>query len=488
MNENLVLLSDDDQSIRLVASKALAKAGYLVKTADTLSGLMDLIEHHTARVLVTDVVYPDGDALDILPEIKRKRPELKIIMMSARSTLLTAVKAQEGEVFAYIPKPFALDQMVDTVTDALNVAVDEGYSTSLMTGSDDDQNQLIGQSPAMQDIFRTMARLVSTDLSVMITGESGTGKEVVARALHDLGTRKDQPFVALNMAAIPRELIESELFGHEKGAFTGADRRTDGRFAQAKGGTLFLDEIGDMPPDAQTRLLRVLQDGGYTRVGGRDVVLSDARIIAATHQHLPELIAEGRFREDLYYRLNVVPLNLPPLRDRADDIADLVRRFLVRGAQEGLPTKTVSEDGLSYLEGYHWPGNVRELENLVKRLLVLVDVDVITARDIMPVLTSSPQKDEADATEVSSHDNLADAAAFHLNRFFEVHHGSLPAPGLHARIMAEVERPLIEKTLHATGGNQIKAAEVLGLNRNTLRKKIQTLGISKASVRMGRYR
>ena len=490
MNDNLILLSDDDHSIRLVTSKALAKAGYVVKMAETLSGLMDLIDHHHARVLITDVVYPDGDALGILPEIKQMRPDLKIIMMSARSTLLTAVKAQESEVFAYIPKPFALDQMVDTVADALNVAKNDEDAVSDIARSDDEQTQLIGRSPAMQDIFRTMARLVSTDLSVMITGESGTGKEVVARALHDLGNRKDRPFVALNMAAIPRELIESELFGHEKGAFTGADRRTDGRFAQAKEGTLFLDEIGDMPPDAQIRLLRVLQDGGYTRVGGRDVVLSDARIIAATHQHLPELISKGLFREDLYYRLNVVPLNLPPLRDRPDDIADLVQRFLVRGVQNGLPMKTVSDDGVNYLEGYRWPGNVRELENLVKRLLVLVDEDIITSREIALVLKSSSSERmiSSDPTSMAEHDNLADVAAFHLDQFFKAHHGDLPSPGLYSRIMAEIERPLIEKTLTATGGNQIKAAEVLGLNRNTLRKKIQTFGISIMSARMSRYR
>lgn len=477
MAKNLILLADDDASIRLVASKALTQAGYIVETAETLRAVMERIAHPDIQVLVTDIVYPDGDALDILPEIKQRRPDLLVIMMSARATLLTAVKTQKEAVFAYIPKPFALERLVATVADALmTIGQDTQPALAMLAGGDD--GQLIGRSPAMQDIFRTMARLVSVDLAVMITGESGTGKEVVARALHDLGARKDKPFVALNMAALPRELIESELFGHEKGAFTGADRRTDGRFAQAEGGTLFLDEIGDMPPEAQTRLLRVLQDGGYTRVGGRDLVLSDARIIAATHQNLPQLIAQGLFREDLYYRLNVVPLHLPPLRERSEDIDDLVGRFLRLGVAEGLPLKTVNDEAMHFLKKYHWPGNVRELENMIKRLLVLVDGEVIAAHDVASILSQAPAREDVDT--------LAEAAAFHLERFFDMHQGKMPAPGLYGRVLAEVERPLIEKTLRVTGGNQIKAAELLGLNRNTLRKKISTLGISIIATRMGR--
>ncbi|MCE2517844.1 MAG: nitrogen regulation protein NR(I) [Alphaproteobacteria bacterium] len=483
----LILLSDDDKSIRLVASKALANAGFQVKTAETLEGLMALIDHHDASVLVSDVVYPDGDALDVLPQIKISRPDLNIIMMSARSTLLTAVKAQEGEVFAYLPKPFPLEALVETVTAALaaspKLAANPPVAAEDALG-DGDQSQIVGTSPAMQDIFRSMARLVPTDLSVMITGESGTGKEVVARALHDLGRRRDGPFVALNMAAIPRDLIESELFGHEKGAFTGADRRLDGRFAQAKTGTLFLDEIGDMPPDAQTRLLRVLQDGGYTRVGGREVIRSDARIIAATHQSLPELIQKGQFREDLYYRLNVVPLNLPPLRERPDDIPDLVRHFMARAAGEGLSPKSIAPDAMALLKSSPWPGNVRELENLIRRVLVLVDDGVITSKHLSSLLASGGE--HTPGGEIADADNLSEAAALHIERFFASHNGNLPAPGLYGRILEEVERPLITATLQATGGNQIKAAEVLGLNRNTLRKKIQLLGISPTVSRFKR--
>lgn len=486
----LILLSDDDQSIRLVASKALAKAGFQVKTADTIAGLMGLTEHHDATVLVSDVVYPDGDALDFLPQIKANRPDLHIIMMSARSTLLTAVKAQEGEVFAYLPKPFSLELLVDTVKSAL-AATPKSNGAVEMNQIGGDHSQIVGTSPAMQDIFRSMARLVPTDLSVMINGESGTGKEVVAKALHDLGPRKDGPFVALNMAAIPRDLIESELFGHEKGAFTGADRRLDGRFAQAKGGTLFLDEIGDMPPEAQTRLLRVLQDGGFTRVGGREVIKSDARIIAATHQSLPSMINKGQFREDLYYRLNVVPLDLPPLRERAEDIPALVQYFMAKSASEGLPHKTVSPAAMDMLIAAPWHGNVRELENLIRRLLVLVDDDIITPQDLASLIHLPPEvngeADHANADKAADKANtamppsLSEAVAFHLNRFFDAHEGDLPASGLYGRILEEVERPLITATLKASGGNQIRAADILGLNRNTLRKKMQLLGLIPAS-------
>ena len=477
-----IILADDDHAIRLVASTALGNAGFTIKTAESLSDLMILIDHINAPVLISDVVFPDGDALEVLPEIKSSRPDMAIVMMSARSTLLTAVKAQEGEVFAYLPKPFPLETLVETVTSALQssaLTANSVASSDLLFGDDDkDQligDQLIGQSPAMQDVFRSMARLVSTDLSVMITGESGTGKEVVARALHDLGQRKKGPFVALNMAAIPRDLIESELFGHEKGAFTGADRRSDGRFAQAKGGTLFLDEIGDMPPDAQTRLLRVLQDGGFTRVGGREVIKSDARIIAATHQSLPELIKKGQFREDLYYRLNVVPLHLPPLKDRAEDIPELAQHFIKKASKEGLRAKRIDDQAMALMLTHDWPGNVRELENMIRRLLVLIDDEVIKSHHINSVLTLDPGGLQPENEHQGQ--RLMDVAALHINRFFDSHHGDLPAPGLYQRVLEEVEKPLIMATLRATSGNQIKAAEILGLNRNTLRKKITTLGL-----------
>lgn len=473
MTDATVLLADDDPSIRLVAQKALEKAGYTVAVADTIASLLEGLAQPSIRVLVTDVAYPDGDALDTLAEIRSRRPDIAIVLMSARSTLLTAVKAQERGVASYLPKPFPLDDLVAAV---------KGVSTPLANtpgrpmANQDDQSPLIGRSPAMQDIFRSMARLVHTDLSVMITGESGTGKEVVARALHDLGDRREGPFVAINMAAIPRELIESELFGHEKGAFTGADRIHEGRFAQAGGGTLFLDEIGDMPADAQTRLLRVLQDGTYTRVGGRKEFRSNVRIIAATHKNLPDQIAAGQFRQDLYYRLNVVPLNLPALRERANDIPDLCQHFLHQCVREGLSAKQISPTALDMLQQWQWPGNVRELENLIRRMAVLIDDPVIDTdhlKDMMAMTAApaNPQQGETSAT-------LSTAADFHIGRYFDAHRGGDIPLGVYDLIMAEVEKPLLEQVLKYTGGNQLRAAKILGLNRNTLRKKIRELNVN----------
>ncbi|HLO79084.1 MAG TPA: sigma 54-interacting transcriptional regulator, partial [Magnetospirillum sp.] len=326
-----------------------------------------------------------------------------------------------------------------------------------------------------QEIYRTLARLMGTDLTVMITGESGTGKELVARALHNYGKRRNGPFVAINMAAIPRELIESELFGHEKGAFTGATQRAAGRFEQAEGGTLFLDEIGDMPPEAQTRLLRVLQEGEYTTVGGRTPIRANVRIVAATHRDLTQLIRQGLFREDLFYRLNVVPIRLPPLRERAEDIPELVRHFLGLAAQEGLPAKTIDAQAMDRLKRHRWPGNVRELENLVRRLAALYSQEVIGIDVIEAELAGGvPTMDSMGAVEG---EGLSTTVERHLREYFNSHGDGLPPPGVYDRVLREVERPLISLALEATRGNQIKAAQVLGLNRNTLRKKIRDLDV-----------
>jgi two-component system nitrogen regulation response regulator GlnG len=340
---------------------------------------------------------------------------------------------------------------------------------------DDGQLPLIGRSPAMQEIYRAIARLMGTDLTVMITGESGTGKELVARALHDFGKRRSGPFVAINMAAIPRELIESELFGHEKGAFTGATARNMGRFEQAKGGTLFLDEIGDMPPEAQTRLLRVLQEGEYTAVGGRIPIRANVRIIAATHRDLSQLIRQGQFRDDLFYRLNVAPIRLPPLRERNSDIPPLVRHFAALAAKEGLPVKTLDDAAMQRLQQYRWPGNVRELENLVRRLAALYPQEIIGLEVIEVELAEGPPAEMP--AEAPGGEGLSSAVERHINDYFAAHKGDLPAAGLYDRILREIERPLIVATLGATRGNQIKAAHLLGLNRNTLRKKIRELDI-----------
>jgi two-component system nitrogen regulation response regulator GlnG len=322
-------------------------------------------------------------------------------------------------------------------------------------------------------VFRTIARVVANDLTVLILGESGTGKELVARAIHDLGRRARQPFVAVNMAAIPRDLIESELFGHERGAFTGAQARTAGRFEQARGGTLFLDEIGDMPMEAQTRLLRVLQSGEYSTVGGTRAVRADVRIIAATHKDLPRLIAAHAFREDLYYRLNVVPIRLPALRQRPGDIGELARHFLDRAAEDGLPRKRLDPAAIGRLARHGWPGNVRELENLMQRLAVLAREDVITAALVEQQLDGQA----GDPPGAAAPTSLADAVEGQLARYFAVFGEELPPDGVYERVLAEVERPLLRLALAAVKGNQLKAAKLLGINRNTLRKKLTERGI-----------
>lgn len=325
----------------------------------------------------------------------------------------------------------------------------------------------------MQDIYRLIARLTQTDLTVTIVGESGTGKELVARALHDFSKRKKGPFVALNMAAIPRELIESELFGHEKGAFTGAASRMAGRFEQAEGGSLFLDEIGDMPLEAQTRLLRVLQQGEYTTVGGTMPIKTNVRIICATHRDLRQLINQGLFREDLFYRLNVVPLRLPPLRERTEDIPDLVRHFLQRAEKDGLPRKDISSEALHRLTTYRWPGNVRELENLVKRLLAMEVDDVIPVAAVERELASVPALQTVAAHAGGADQDLAEFVESYLAQYFAGFGQGLPPPDLYERILAEIEPPLLRAALTATHGNQLRAADLLGINRNTLRSKLR---------------
>ena len=467
----VVLVADDDSAIRTVVTHALDRAGFEVRATSNAATLWNWVRDGEGDLVITDVVMPDENGLDLIPRIRKIRPELRIVVMSAQNTLLTAVKATERGAFEYLPKPFDINELVSVVKRALEPQSRVAGSDPQAT-DDEEKLPLIGRSQAMQEIYRTLARLMGTDLTVLITGESGTGKELVARALHNYGKRKSGPFVAINMAAIPRELIESELFGHEKGAFTGATQRSAGRFEQAEGGTLFLDEIGDMPPEAQTRLLRVLQEGEYTTVGGRTPIKANVRIVAATHHDLRQLIRQGLFREDLYFRLNVVPIRLPPLRERTEDIPELVRHFLAAAASEGLPWKIIDADAMERLKSYRWPGNVRELENLVRRLAALYSDEVIGVRAIAAELADT----SAGLTEVDGK-GLSQTIEQRLSTYFSAHGGALPPVGLYERVLREVERPLITMTLRATRGNQIRAAEVLGLNRNTLRKKIRDLNI-----------
>ncbi len=474
MNGATVLVADDDHGIRTVLTQALGRAGYDVRTTGNAATLWRWVSDGEGDLVITDVVMPDENGLDLLPRIKKMRPDLRVIVMSAQNTLLTAIKAAERGAFEYLPKPFDLGELVNVVNRALSMKTSEQAPANDVTS---ERLPIVGRSAAMQDIYRSVARLMNTDLTVMITGESGTGKELVARALHDFGRRRSGPFVAVNMAAIPRELIESELFGHEKGSFTGAMTRVSGRFEQAEGGTLFLDEIGDMPPEAQTRLLRVLQDGRYTSVGGRTPVKANVRIVAATHRDLTQLIKLGLFREDLYYRLNVVPIRIPPLRQRLEDIPELISHFLAQGAAEGLPSKSFESAAIDRLKSYRWPGNVRELENMMKRMVALYNEPVIGVDVVEMELAGANAASVQSRGDNDEPATLSGAIERHLREYFDGHNGLLPPRGLYDRVLRELERPLISLTLVATRGNQVKAAEVLGLNRNTLRKKIKELEI-----------
>jgi two-component system, NtrC family, nitrogen regulation response regulator GlnG len=468
-----ILVADDDAAIRTVLNQALSRAGYEVRSTGNAATLWRWVSQGDGDLVLTDVVMPDENAFDLLPRIKKLRPELPVIVMSAQNTFMTAIRASERGAYEYLPKPFDLKELIAIVGRALSEPKER--PRVVHKAEEFESMPLVGRSPAMQEIYRMLARLMQTDLTVMIVGESGTGKELVARALHEYGKRRSGPFVAINMAAIPRDLIEAELFGHEKGAFTGANARNPGRFEQAEGGTLFLDEIGDMPMEAQTRLLRVLQQGEYTTVGGRTPIKADVRIIAATNKDLRVLIQQGLFREDLFFRLNVVPLRLPPLRERVEDIPDLIRHFLAQAEREGLPTKQLDQAALDRLRRYRWPGNVRELENLARRLSALYPQETINGAVIDTELSQPPVATAGE--EVDAEESLAGSVERFLVRYFANFDNALPPPGLYHRILREVEYPLLSAALAATRGNQIRAADLLGVNRNTLRKKIRDLDV-----------
>jgi two-component system nitrogen regulation response regulator GlnG len=472
MSKGNILIADDDAAIRTVLNQALARAGYAPRVTGNAATLWRWISQGEGDLVITDVLMPDENAFDLIPRVKKFRPDLPIIVMSAQNTFMTAITAAERGAYEYLPKPFDLNELVAVVGRAL---AEPRRKAQRLPAEAPEGLPLIGRCAAMQEIYRVLARLTQTDLTVMISGESGTGKELVARALHEYGKRRNGTFVAINMAAIPRELIESELFGHEKGAFTGAQNRHVGRFEQAEGGTLFLDEIGDMPMEAQTRLLRVLQQGEYTTVGGRTPIKTNVRIIAATNRDLRQQIDQGLFREDLFYRLNVVPLRLPPLRERLEDIPDLVRHFLAMAAREGLPPKGFEPAAIEKLKRYQWPGNVRELENLVRRLSAIYAQDVVTAEMVENELASPGRAAFPNAAEASG--DLSEQVERFLADYFLSFGRELPPAGLYTRVLRKIEFPLITAALAATRGNQIRAADLLGLNRNTLRKKIRDLGI-----------
>jgi two-component system nitrogen regulation response regulator GlnG len=492
-----IWIVDDDQSIRFVLEKALVREQFTVRTFSNPRDVVKALQDDAPQVLVSDIRMPGGSGIDLLAQVKERHPGLPVIIMTAFSDLDSAVSAFQGGAFEYLPKPFDLT----TAVDLIRRAVEESLREEVAEAAPTQAPEMLGQAPAMQDVFRAIGRLSQSNVTVMITGESGTGKELVARALHkhsprgDLG--KNGPFIAINTAAIPKDLLESELFGHERGAFTGAQTTRRGRFEQADGGTLFLDEIGDMPFDLQTRLLRVLSDGQFYRVGGHQPLKSNVRVIAATHQNLEERVRQGGFREDLFHRLNVIRLRLPALRERREDIPMLTRFFLGKSARElGVEAKRITDSALERLANFDFPGNVRQLENLCHWLTVMAPAQVVEPKDLPPELMATPMP-AATASEA-----LAAPAG--------VVNGSVPAgaaagePGLPLAAMptwlADLEREarrrldsgemevwealtkqfegcLIHTALDLTRGRRIEAAQRLGIGRNTITRKIQELGL-----------
>lgn len=461
-----VLLVEDDTAIATVIEAALEDEGLAITRVASITARDAALSKAPYDVMLTDVMLEDGDGLATLANVRREAPVMPVIVLSAQNTLDTAVRASDSDAFEYFPKPFDLDELVQAVCQAIGAS---GKREEPAPDAPVEGLPLVGRSPAMQSVYRMITRVLRNDLTVLVTGESGTGKELVAEAIHQLGSRRTGPFVAVNAAAIPANLIESELFGHEKGAFTGAIAQAIGKFEQANGGTLFLDEIGDMPSEAQTRLLRALQSGRIRRVGGRQEIEVDVRIIAATNRDLAPLIANGGFREDLYYRLNVVPIALPPLRERTEDIEVLANHFLVQASEEGLPRRTLTPGAVARLEESAWRGNVRELRNVIYRLALMARDDVVEASHLDDVIQ--------DVTSISIPLALHESPGFDSALAHWLHNED-PAEGtVYHLALAAFEKPLIEYALGETRGNQLRAAKLLGINRNTLRKRIGELGV-----------
>ncbi len=470
MANKKIILVEDDPSVSHVIITALRAEGYEIENCKSIAERDALMASSSYDLLLTDVGLGegDGDGISSLGSVKVTHPDIPIIIISAQNTLNTAVRASETGAFEYLPKPFDLDELVTVVGQALKPRNVQPAEPAM----DEESLPLVGRSPAMQDVYRMIARLLKNDLSVLVLGESGTGKELVAEAIHSLGHRKSGPFIAVNMAAIPSELIEAELFGHEKGAFTGAVASASGKFEQAQGGTLFLDEIGDMPMHAQTRLLRALQSGEINRVGGKGPVKLDVRIIAATNHDFVQLIEQGKFREDLYYRINVVPIELPPLRERASDIPALTNHFLKLAVTEGLPHKQISQEGMNLLCHNYWRGNVRELKNVIYRLVVTGREDTLSEDAIRQILAAERSDDRAESANMEFEAHIKSIVL-----------GLMAAPekeNLYAQALERFEKPLLVEMMHHAHGNQIKAAKILGINRNTLRKKLNEYQIDPA--------
>ncbi len=473
MAKSSVWVIDDDDSIRWVLEKALTSDAIEVTCFDNGLELLEQLQQQPPEVIISDIRMPEIDGLTLLGKIHQLAPDLPVIIITAHSDLDTAVNAYQSGAFEYLPKPFDIDHVIEAVQKALDQVKEQkrakAPSTQLLS-----QPDMIGEAPAMQEVFRAIGRLSRSSISVLINGQSGTGKELVAQALHKHSPRSDKPFIALNMAAIPKDLIESELFGHEKGAFTGANAVRQGRFAQADGGTLFLDEIGDMPIDVQTRLLRVLADGQFYRVGGHSPIGVDVRIVAATHQNLEELVGLGRFREDLFHRLNVIRINLPTLKERSEDIPKLVEYFLQRAAAElGVGAKAIAKDALQFLSRLDWPGNIRQLENTCRGLTVMASGNEIQLSD-MPVELRQLNGHEQSSTAM--HSQQGSNWQQLLKQSLETHFSD-DKSNIIGDFMPQFERILITTALEQCGGKKQLAASRLGWGRNTLTRKLKELGL-----------
>lgn len=469
MSKGYIWVVDDDSSIRWVLDKTLSNADIKCETFADAESVLQALERETPDVIISDIRMPGIDGLDLLKQITKSEPELPVIIMTAHSDLDAAVKAYQEGAFEYLPKPFDIDEALALAERAITHSQEQKQSQTALNASKTDSPEIIGEAPAMQEVFRAIGRLSRSSISVLINGESGTGKELVAHALHKHSPRNKNPFIALNMAAIPKDLIESELFGHEKGAFTGANSVRQGRFEQANGGTLFLDEIGDMPLDIQTRLLRVLADGQFYRVGGHQAIKVDVRIIAATHQDLESLVHAGDFREDLFHRLNVIRVHIPSLRERKQDIEKLALHFLNLAAEElGVEVKTLSQDAIEILTRLSWPGNVRQLENTCRWLTVMASGSEILPSDLPQELVE--EKSLANTSENANWQAQLEKWARTALASGETELLSYALP--------EFERIMLKVALNHTNGHKQEAAKVLGWGRNTLTRKLKELSLA----------
>lgn len=448
------LIVDDDEGILWVLDKVLREEGLEVSQAGSIAEAQKVLQGETIDMVFLDVFLPDGNGMDLLESGTLTMP---VVMLTAETTFGHAAEAYRIGAMEYLPKPFDLDEVRQLVHRVQPVQKEN------IKQQKQKEDVIIGRSPAMQQLFRTLGRVAASDLTVLITGETGTGKEMVARTLHERSLRTERPFIAINTAAIPADLLESELFGHEKGAFTGADKSREGRFEQADGGTLFLDEIGDMPAALQAKLLRVLEEGRVQRVGSSQSRAINVRLLAATHQHLPEKIAKGTFREDLYYRLNVIPVHIPPLRERRDDIHELANHLLAQAVDElGMKAPVLLDDAADLLSRHDWPGNVRELKNVMRRLAVLTPGASITLSDVALALGNT--------TNTQQNEETLSMAVTRCTRQYLHQLGYAQATNMHQHLLEEVEPPLLVLAMERCGGNQLKVSEMLGLNRNTVRK------------------